>query len=163
LSHEGNPPQKFLASRRSRRGRLSAPLIAAGLSLSFLGPIGTLPPGCSRAPGNGKAATPPEQVYTLRGRITSLPVKGQPLTELTIMHEDLPTFVGQDGTVKGMKAMEMPFPPAKGVSLEGLAVGDPVEFTFEMRWKSQPHSQLTRIKKLPADTDLRISKPDHSG
>jgi Cu/Ag efflux protein CusF len=154
---------RIFFGRPRRRGRFGTPLIAAGLSLSLLAPLGTLPPGCSRSPGNGKASTPAEQVYTLRGRITGLPVQGRPLSELTIMHEDLPTFVGKDGTMVGMKAMEMPFTPAKGVSLKGLAVGDPVEFTFEMRWKSQPHSQLTRIKKLPADTELRIPKSDHGG
>jgi Cu/Ag efflux protein CusF len=58
----------------------------------------------------------------------------------------------------GMDAMTMPFPLAKGVSLVGFAAGDVVEVTFEVRWKSQPRFQTTKIVKLPADTEVRTGK-----
>lgn len=135
----------------ARRGRSAiAALAAAALLPAAL-------PACSREPQQAAAPqTPPGQVYTLRGRITSLPVPGQPLTNLSIMHEALPSFVNKDGKVVGMPVMDMPFSPAPGLSLEGLSVGDPVEFTFEMRWHGQPRSQLTRIAKLPPDTALDL-------
>jgi hypothetical protein len=116
--------------------------------------------GCDRQPATAAPATPPEQVYMVRGRITGLPIAGQPGSELAIAHEAIPSFVRNDGKL-GMNAMVMPFTPAPGVSLEGLAVGDPVEFTFEVRWKSKPRMQLTKISKLPADTELVLPKSGH--
>jgi hypothetical protein len=146
----------ILGPSGARRGRSVVAALATAAILPF-----TLP-ACSRQPQQAAAPeSPPEQVYTLRGRITSLPVQGQPLTNLSIMHEALPSFVNKDGKVVGMPVMDMPFSPAPGVSLEGLSVGDPVEFTFEMRWHGQPRSQLTRIAKLPPDTALDLPpKPE---
>lgn len=145
-----------------RRTPGSAGIIAAGLSLSLLGPIGSIPPGCSRSPAQKQAQNPPEQVYTVRGRIAGLPEAGKPFSALSIHHEEIPNFVRQDGKL-GMESMEMEFPPAKGVSLAGLSVGDPIEFTFEMRWKSQPHIQLTKIRKLSAETKLVLAGENSKG
>ena len=51
--------------------------------------------------------------------------------------------------------MEMPvFAP--GVSLEGLDVGDVVEMTFEMRYRSEPQMIVVGLRKLPADTPLKL-------
>ena len=108
--------------------------------------------GCSQEP----ALAPADQVYTVRGRITSLPQPAKPLSELMMLHEPIPPFVGKDGAVVGMDSMEMPFTPAKSLSLQGLATGDVVEFTFEVRWKARPFSRVTRITKLPAGTELRL-------
>jgi len=126
-------------------------VVALAIALSI--PV----PGCSRRQP-AAAVAPPDHVYTVRGRITGLPKKDNPLSELTIWHEAVPNFVRQDGTL-GMDSMEMPFTPAPGVALEGLAVGDPVEFTFEVRWKGRPGSQLTRVRKLPEGTVLDLAKP----
>ena len=109
---------------------------------------------CSRKP----ALPPPDQVYTLRGQIAALPEPGKPASDLVIHHEPIPGFVNRDGVAVGMDSMEMPFPPAPGVSLKGLSQGDVVEFTFEVRWKQAPFSQLTRITKLPPDTALNFGK-----
>lgn len=103
------------------------------------------------------AATPPEAVYTVRGRIVSLPEASKPGSSLQLMHEPIDNFVRQDGTL-GMDSMTMPFPLAKGVSLDGLAAGDAVEATFEVRWKSQPRFQTTKLVKLPANTPVRQGK-----
>ena len=109
---------------------------------------------CSRQP----ALPPPDQVYTVRGLIAALPIPDKPASQLMIRHEAVPMFVNSDGKVVGMASMEMPFTPARGVSLSGLAVGDPVEFTFEVRWKPKPGSQLTRISKLPPGTQVHVGK-----
>jgi Cu/Ag efflux protein CusF len=75
-----------------------------------------------------------------------------------VYHEPIDNFVGADGKVVGMGTMTMPFPLAKGVSLEGLSVGDIVEVTFEVRWKSHPRTQTTKVVKLPAGTELHFGK-----
>ena len=108
------------------------------------------------------AASPPEQIYTARGRIAELPAKDQPASSLQIEHEPIDNFVRRDGTL-GMDSMTMPFPTSKSVSLDGLAVGDAVEFTFEVRWKSQPHVQVTKIIKLPAGTELHFGSAKSGG
>ena len=101
-------------------------------------------------------APAPENVYSVRGRITSLPVLGDATTSLAIRHEAIPGYRDPKGDRVGMESMEMPFTPAKGVSLEGLAVGDPVEFVWEVRWAPPLFSRVTRIAKLPGDTALNF-------
>jgi Cu/Ag efflux protein CusF len=115
-------------------------------------------PCCSRNE-TPATATPsaPEAVYTVRGRIVSLPDVSKPGSSLQIQHEPIDNFVRQDGKL-GMDSMTMPFPLAKGVSVDGFAAGDVVEVTFEVRWKSQPRFQTTKILKLPAGTDVHVGK-----
>lgn len=125
---------------------------ALGLSVAALGTLSL--PSCSRSP----ALPPPDQTYTVRGRIEMLPDARKPGSELQIQHEPISTFVNMQGKVQPMDSMIMPFEPAPGVSLNGLGVGDPVEFTFEVRWKSRPAMQLTRIQKLPDGTQLHLGR-----
>ncbi len=113
---------------------------------------------CEKAPtASNPSVSPPEAVYTVRGRIAGLPAADKPGSGLQIEHEPIDNFVGMDGS-QGMDSMTMPFPLAKGVSLEGLSIDDKVEFTFEVRWKSQPRMQLTKIVKLPVGTELHFGK-----
>jgi len=110
---------------------------------------------CEEKPASPRAAAPATDdahTYTVRGRLASLPEAGKPTSQLMIHHEAIPTFVGKDGKVVGMSEMTMPFLPARGVSLDGLANGDAVEFTFEVRWSPRASSTLTRIAKLPEGT-----------
>lgn len=102
-------------------------------------------------------ATPADATYTVRGRIDGLPTPDGK-SYLHIHHEDIPDFKGRDGKVTGMNEMSMDFLGiAPGVDLSQLKVGDPIEFTFEVRWKSDPRSLVTKIVKLPPDTKLRLS------
>jgi Cu/Ag efflux protein CusF len=105
---------------------------------------------------------PPDQVYTVRGVITGLPVADKPASELTIRHEAIPTFRDREGNVIGMASMEMPFSPARGVSLKELKVGDPVEFTLEIRQKPTWSAQVSEVHKLPPDARLEFGKPIES-
>ena len=104
----------------------------------------------------GAAVLEPRQVYTVRGRVMSLPSSnGKQLFE--IHHEEIAGFVGKSGKVVGMKEMIMPFPDlAPGITLDGLAAGDPVEFVFEVRWDAPPRTLITRISKLPSDVVLNL-------
>ena len=101
------------------------------------------------APAPAKPAAPaaPAKTYTVNGRIEQLPDPAVKGSMLTVHHEDIPGFVSREGKVVGMNSMSMPFPPAPGVSLEGLTVGDEVELTFEVRWDRIPIQQATAIRK----------------
>lgn len=119
--------------------------LVAGLSLA----------SCERAsppaPPQPAATIPaaPPKIYTVNGRIEQLPDPAVKGSMLQVHHDDIPDFVSREGKVVGMNSMTMPFPPAPGVSLEGLAVGDEVELTFEVRWDRIPFQQATAIRKRP--------------
>jgi hypothetical protein len=116
---------------------------------------------CERenAANPSKAQRPADKVYTVRGRITMLPVPGKPTTDLAIHHEAINDFENASGP-RGMASMDMTFPPAPGVSLDGLAVGDIVEFDLSVWYKPGTKSvegyRVTRIKRLPAETKLEF-------
>lgn len=101
----------------------------------------------------------PDATYTVRGRVEALPIPGKPQTEFIVHHEPIPDFKGFDGTT-GMPEMSMPFPLAAGLSIDGLSVGDPIEFTLAM-WTTpgQRGYEITRFIKLPADTALNLAAP----
>ena len=132
-----------------------AAVLVAGLVIA---PLAVALVGCSREP-QMQAAGKPDQVYTVRGQIATLPDPAKPASELMIRHEEIPDFVNKDGKVVGMNSMIMPFTPAPGVSLKDLKIGDKVEFVFEVRWKPRMLSQLTGIKTLPEDTVLDFGRP----
>lgn len=101
--------------------------------------------GCGR-----KAPVSVADVYTVRGVVEKLPQAGGQDRDLYIHHAPIPDFRDEHGKVVGMRSMTMPFPVAEGVSLAGLAPGDPVEFTFAISWKQPAGYQVVRIRKLPA-------------
>jgi Cu/Ag efflux protein CusF len=98
----------------------------------------------------------PAAQYTVRGEIKSLPQPGGDAV-LYVHHEAIPTFVTREGQQRGMMSMSMPFGVPAGVSIEGLAPGDKVVFTFAVQWDENPPTQLTTIRELPADTQLQLS------
>ncbi len=103
--------------------------------------------GCGRKPPVSVA-----DVYTVRGVVERLPQAEGPERDLYIHHAPIPNFRDEHGKVVGMMSMTMPFPVADGVSLAGIAPGDPVEFTFAISWKQPAGYQVIRIRKLPAGT-----------
>lgn len=122
--------------------------VAVPMSLVSLG-------GCSKEP----EPTAIEQglhvgwgVYDVRGVVVSLPEGG---ADLVIRHEAIGHFVSIKGEMVGMQAMQMPFPLAAGVSLEGIGVDDLVAFTFEVDW--DPSYAIIAIEVLPAGTELDFS------
>lgn len=130
---------------------LSAVLIACGVGLLVVLSMNR-PKSAPAANGRGE----PDAVYATRGRIMMLPSPKNPAAELQIHHEPISEFVNANGTV-GMPSMIMPFPVGSGTSLDGLAVGDPVEFDFAA-WTTpgNRHYEARRIRKLPADTKLDL-------
>ena len=90
-------------------------------------------------------ATPPDGTYLVEGTVESLPREGAERREISIAHEAIPDFVNREGEEVGMDAMTMQFVVAPDVDLEGIAAGDPVEFTFEVRWNDRPMLYVTRL------------------
>jgi len=122
--------------------------------------------------GTAREDEGPVQAYTVRGEVVAVPGGGGPTDQLRIHHEAVPDFIGIDGDVVGMAPMTMPFPTADSVDVASLAPGDKVEFTFEVRWGGSPAYQISKLHKLPPDTQLTFRKvdtesghddPEHSG
>lgn len=125
---------------------------------------------CSEKPAATTSTTaaqslpPADASYTARGRIDGLPTPDGK-SYLHIHHETIPEFKGRDGTVTGMNEMSMDFiGVSPSVDLSKFAIGDAVEFTFEVRWKSSPRTLVTMVKKLPPDVALKlINEPAKPG
>lgn len=123
---------------------------------------------CDRTPSPPPAPTPtgapasergePDDTYTVRGVVESVPSPDRPTAEFFVRHEAIDGFKNPDGS-RGMNSMTMPFPLGKGVSLEGIAPGDKVEFVMAV-WTRPGHRgyEIRKIAKLPADTELRFGK-----
>ena len=104
---------------------------------------------------SAEPATPSDGTYTVRAEVVGLPDPAREADrQLRIHHEAVPDFVGFEGEVVGMASMTMPFPVAPGVDLEGVAEGDPVEVTFEVRWEGSPPLRIVDLRELPAGTEL---------
>ena len=149
--------------RRPRRpGR--SPLPALLLLLAALVAGAACGPGDGGDGGDAPAGTPVESEdtrrYTVRGEVTALAASYQPANTLRIRHEAIPDFVGYDGEVVGMASMTMPFPVAEEVDVEGIEVGDRVEFTMEVAWEGSPPYRITRIEELPAGTELDFDRDE---
>ncbi len=141
----------FLAAKNSRHLGLSIVVFVSALA-------GLLVTACSEESSPTESVQTEDQAvvhtYTVRGRIVSLPDPAHPASELSIHHEAIDDFKNMADESAPMGSMTMPFPPGAGVSLDGLAVGDAVEFVFRVQWKPTYEMGATSITKLPAETKL---------
>jgi hypothetical protein len=110
--------------------------------------------GCSGGKDSGRT-------YTVRGQVTQLPDPSNPGTGLYLNHEAIDDFVSRDGEAVGMNPMAMPFQVDEKVPLEGIGVGDVVEFKLHVDWGAQPEVEIVGIRELPAGTKLvyRAARP----
>ena len=115
-----------------------------------------------QAAQTGEQAPQPD-VYTVRGVVEKLPQADGPDKSLYVRHQAIAVYKDRSGNVVGMESMTMPFPVGPTVSLDGIAPGDPVEFTFEMVWEPQGRYQITALHELPADTQIEFDMPMHEG
>jgi Cu/Ag efflux protein CusF len=133
--------------------RASAGILRFATALSAS--IALLSAGCS-PPAELPAV--PVETYAMRGEIVRLPTAQSP--EIAIRHEAVPDFRDEAGKVVGMEAMTMPFALAPGVEPAGLAPGDKVAFTLEMRWKATSDIvRISRMERLAAGTLLSWETP----
>lgn len=119
------------------------------LAAVLLGVLGLLW-GCGE--GEARNDIPPKS-YTVRGMVRELP---GPNRQISVHHEAIDDFVSLEGEVVGMSSMTMPFPLAQSVDVEGLAIGDPVEMTLTLDWDGDPPVQITKLRELPAGTELEF-------
>lgn len=110
--------------------------------------------GCGGEGGDARQGPPPDASYEVQGIVQRLPA--EPDNSLYVRHEAIDDFRDAQGEVVGMDSMTMPFPVAEGVSLEGIEPGDAVAFTFEIRWHTQPRFQVTKVRELPAGTEIEF-------
>lgn len=116
----------------------------------------------------GESGTSAEETHTdvytdILGEIVALP-EG-PRVHPMIHHVHIPDFKRKDGTVNmtpdgisGMRSMEMEFPLADGLSLEGYEAGDKIRFTFEVNWGNMSRPwEMTKIEKLDPSTEIDFS------
>jgi len=111
------------------------------------------------------ASDAPHVYSDLLGEITKMPVEGDVSTSLKIHHQHIPNFKGSDGEIlvnskgiSGMMSMDMPFPPADGLSLDGFAIDDKIKFTFKVVWADKvPSWEVTKIEKLDPSTEIDFS------
>jgi Cu/Ag efflux protein CusF len=133
-------------------------MLAAVVILSLALPLAGCRDAGSGPPTSAAPARPADHVYTSRGEVAMLPGTS-PTATLQIHHEPIDDFVNPDGH-KGMASMTMPMLMAPGVSLEGLAVGDKVEFDMAVWHRPGTTTvetfRVTRVRKLPPDTTLRF-------
>jgi Cu/Ag efflux protein CusF len=110
--------------------------------------------GCSGREASGRD-------YTVRGQVRQLPDPAASANDLSIAHEAIDDWTTRDGTVQGMDPMTMPFEVAEEVSLDGIEVGDVIEFTLHVDWGAETEVEITRVRELPAGTKLtfREAKP----
>lgn len=123
---------------------------------------------CGGNGDSGDEATRAPETYTVRGQIVTLPRDNG--GEIRLAHEAIIDFVAADGTVVGMDSMTMSFPLAAGPDGENLeigdiavghiAVGDIVEFDLRVDWSADPLATVTRVERLPADTELVFGAAD---
>lgn len=129
----------------SARNRHLVAACVIGLALVHL--------ACGKPPA---APAGPVDSYAMRGEIVRLPQPGS--REIVIRHEAVPGFRDDAGKVVGMEAMTMPFslaPDLPEAAIAGLAAGDRIAFTLEMRWQDPGEiARISRLEKLPAGTGL---------
>lgn len=123
------------------------PLLLLASSLLF---------GLSGCSGGGEAGRN-AKVYTVRAEVEKLP-EGEGTPMLGLRHEAIDDYTSRDGRVMGMDAMSMPFVVGEEASLEGVAVGDVIEFKLRVDWEAEEPIEITEIRELPPGTRLTFGE-----
>jgi Cu/Ag efflux protein CusF len=107
--------------------------------------------------GRHERLAPADATYSTRGQVVEVPrdVNG----ELSVHHEAVADFRDRDGKPSHMDSMSMPFAVSHDVSLAGIAPGDKVAMTFEVRWDSPPTLRIVKLSELPESTSLSLGGP----
>jgi Cu/Ag efflux protein CusF len=105
----------------------------------------------------------PDLYEGILGELTEVPIADDPSTGLKIHHQQIIDFKNEAGEVHvnskgiaGMPAMTMPYPVGEGVSIEGLAIGDKIRFSFRVNWggSTGPAWEITTIEKIDPATEI---------
>ncbi|MEQ8770102.1 MAG: hypothetical protein RIB60_06295 [Phycisphaerales bacterium] len=96
------------------------------------------------------------------GIVAELPEANNPASAFKIHHEHIPTFVNprsgelamtSEG-VPGMRAMVMEMPPAVGVDIAALGVGDKVRFDFAVWNEPRVAWRMTAVETIDPETEI---------
>ncbi len=96
------------------------------------------------------------------GIVAELPEADNPAASFKVHHEHIPAFVNprtgelamtSEG-VPGMRAMVMEMPPAVGVDIAELRVGDKVRFDFAVWNEPRVAWRMTAIESIDPDTEI---------
>lgn len=94
--------------------------------------------------------------YEVRAVLVRFVPDPQTPKSLDLLHEAVPDFKDDQGRVSRMDPMMMPFAPAPGLDLTGLAPGDKVRVRFTVDWNRMPRMILTAVEKLDPATELSL-------
>ncbi len=162
-AHGAARPLSLAAAKAARRSEglrsgLRAPVIfgafaLAGLLLSSA--------GCDSCSGGSKSASselpPAAATYTSRGKAVHVPSGTRPGEKIVIHHEAIPHFKDRKDEVVGMESMQMSFELSEAKLSEGLRPGQPVRFTFEVRWEGDVPLRVIAVEALPDNTELTLA------
>jgi Cu/Ag efflux protein CusF len=123
-------------------------MATVALALAF-GALG----GCSEEQPEATVA----DAYVVRGEVKGTSLDDDP-PMLSIHHEAIPEFKDVMGRQTGMSAMTMRFAVADRALAEGVAAGDKVQITFEMRPDETYPIVITELGSLPAETQLKLDE-----
>ena len=107
--------------------------------------------------GGHERLAPADATYSTRGQVVEVPRDKN--GELSVHHEAVADFRDREGKPSHMDSMSMPFAVAPEVSLAGIAPGDKVAMTFEVRWDSLPTLRIVKLSELPESTALNLGGP----
>ena len=131
--------------------------LSIGTLMLLVGVSGWL--GCGKEPEPVPKAPEPK-VYTVRGVVRQIRPAIDGRTQLSILHEAIPDFVGINGDVVGMKSMTMPFAVADQIDLDDFGPGSRVEFQLSVDWDRVEPGLITAIELLPDDVLLSFESLD---
>jgi hypothetical protein len=143
------PVRSILMTRPARPGFFVRLAVGSAAAAAIVA-LPTLP-ACEKK-ASAPAAGP---THTVRGRVMALPVPGDPSSAFSLFHETIPDWLRPDGS-RGMNAMVMPFPLARGVSIDGIAVGDAVEVVVKQYTTGPLPYETVAVKRLPEGTPLTL-------
>ena len=109
--------------------------------------------GCG-SPPEPATTSPGPQLYSVRGVVRQIRPEIDGKTQLSILHEAIPDFVGINGEVVGMKSMTMPFTVADTVDLSAVEPGARIMIALSVDWDRPEPGLITAIEFLPADVVL---------
>ena len=99
--------------------------------------------------------------YETRGFVRARDGEGED-TRLAIQHEAIDAFRDRDGRRSPMPSMTMVFGIASGERDAGVQPGDKVRFAFDVQWDRVPVLLITKMRRLPADAGLELSREHDS-
>jgi hypothetical protein len=141
----------------------SSPILPSGCAfiscVLFLGPfLGAISACKSKTPAAATRGGSYRPSYNVQGVVRALPKGKKSARPVFIFTQAIPNFRTDQGKEVHLMSMNTPFLLAPGVSLAGYAVGDKVEFTFEVDWQKDIATRITSLSKLPPEHTIDFDR-----